>query len=49
MTEELPVITLETLELYKDYAGIDDYNQLETHLIKIRKKLFKVLLKATRV
>ncbi|KAG2236623.1 hypothetical protein INT48_000178 [Thamnidium elegans] len=41
MTEEAPVLSKETLQLYKDYAGIKDPNELRTHLINIKNKLSK--------
>lgn len=42
MTEEAPVLSKETLQLYKDYADIKDPNELCTHLINIKNKLSEV-------
>ncbi|KAI9259976.1 hypothetical protein EDC94DRAFT_694887 [Helicostylum pulchrum] len=39
MTEEAPILSKETLQLYKDYVGIKDPNELCTHLINIKNKL----------
>lgn len=42
MTDELPVISENTLQLYRDYAGIHDSNELIAHLINIQARLAKV-------
>ncbi|KAI9487761.1 MAG: S-adenosyl-L-methionine-dependent methyltransferase [Benjaminiella poitrasii] len=39
MAANSSIISRETFQLYKNYSGIDNYHDLETHLNKIKKKL----------
>jgi hypothetical protein len=42
MAEESPVISEDILQLYRDYAGIKDANELSLHLINIQTRLATV-------
>lgn len=42
MAEEAPVLGKNTLQLYSEYAGIKDPNELSLHLKNIKHRLAKV-------